>query len=179
MLTELAGGPSCLARESYQMRILKKMPMPNSSRNTQKIEPVDMHAFNTPDTILHPELSANINTTRLFSGVIRFIIYIALNGFFFSMAWWASRAGLGGMGNIFTIFPPILFAIFLFNRRICFFLAIIALFSGIVGPILVWSYGSIFIEGDMSAYGMLGTILGFYFIPIGIGLSIVGWLKTQ
>jgi hypothetical protein len=63
-------------------------------------------------------------------------------------------------------------------RRVCLGLATIALGLGILLPALVWGYASLFVHGDNSAYGMLGTICVILFAPAGFLLALFGMLKT-
>jgi len=53
----------------------------------------------------------------------------------------------------------------------------IGLVPGLAGPEAVWTYGSFYIKGDPSGYGMLVTLLAFVVIPVGTGLLLVGWRK--
>ena len=64
-------------------------------------------------------------------------------------------------------------------RRICIALGGIALLLGIVAPLGVWGYANLFVPGDRSGYGMLGTLMAILFAPGGIALTILGLLKAE
>lgn len=77
--------------------------------------------------------------------------------------------GLAVAGGITLLLP----------RRICLWLASIALFFGMGLPMLAWGYASYFVHGDTSGYGMLGTLCVILFAPAGVFLGLVGLLKSD
>ena len=103
-----------------------------------------------------------------------FFVYISL-----WIAWQLGMAGHGSAGNL-LIFAVLMGGACCFiTRRLCFVLGAIGLMLSIVGPLTVWTWGTIFVKGDPSGYGMLGTLLAFVFMPIGLGLVLVGWFKNK
>lgn len=68
---------------------------------------------------------------------------------------------------------------FVFPKWLCLALGGIALVLGIVAPLAIWSYAKVFVAGDSSSYGMLGTLLMVLFAPGGIALTLVGLLKGR
>ena len=109
---------------------------------------------------------------------MRFITYSALVLLALFISWHLGMSRHGSSGNLLAFGVIILGANYLLTKRQCLALGVIGFFLGIVGPAIVWSYGSVFIKGDSSEYGMLGTLLAFCFIPIGAGLAFVGWRKS-
>lgn len=63
-------------------------------------------------------------------------------------------------------------------RILCVWLTVTALFLGIVLPICVWGYGSLFVSGDPSGYGMFGTICMAVFAPAAIMLALFTFFKS-
>ena len=108
---------------------------------------------------------------------MRFITYSALVLFALYISWHLGMSRHGSFGHLLIFGVITLGANYLLTKRQCLALGVIGLVLGIVGPVVVWSYGSAFVKGDSSGYGMLGTLLAFCFIPIGAGLAFVGWRK--
>lgn len=75
--------------------------------------------------------------------------------------------GLGVSFAITTLLP----------RGLCFLLAAIALFLGVIAPLAIWSYANCFVPGDKSSYGMLGTILAVLFAPAGLAIGGLSFFK--
>jgi hypothetical protein len=95
------------------------------------------------------------------------------------MAWFLGRAAFGGLGNLLVLVTIVVGAFFLLKRRLCLILGVSSLVLGAAGSVLVWTWGSVFVHGDPSFHGMLGTILAVVFVPIGIGLILVGCIKRE
>lgn len=96
-----------------------------------------------------------------------------------TMAWLLGRAAFGWVGNLLVLAAIVIGSHFLLNRRMTLILGAASLVLGSVGSVLVWTWGSLFVQGDPSLHGMLGTILAVVFVPIGIGLILVGCIKRE
>jgi amino acid permease len=55
----------------------------------------------------------------------------------------------------------------------------VALFLGIIVPLGLWSYAEIFVSGDKSTQGMLGTICALLFAPAGILILLLSFFKND
>lgn len=108
---------------------------------------------------------------------MRLIIYIFLVFLSVCIAWQLGNAAHGSAGNLLLFTVVIFGANVLLTRFQCLALAAIALMFGLLAPVIVWTYGHLYIQGDSSGYGMLGTLLAVIFVPTGLGLSFVGWRK--
>lgn len=64
-------------------------------------------------------------------------------------------------------------------RRICLLVGGLLLLLGVVLPVGVWGYSALFVRGDPSAYGMLGTICVILFAPVGIVLMLLALAKKE
>jgi hypothetical protein len=64
-------------------------------------------------------------------------------------------------------------------RRFCIALGGIALLLGIAAPLGVWGYANLYVSGDPSGFGMLGTLMAILFAPGGIALTILGLMKAE
>ena len=64
-------------------------------------------------------------------------------------------------------------------RRAILLLALNALALGIAAPLVIWSYANTFVQGDRSAYGMLGTLMVILFAPSGVALTFLGLIKSD
>lgn len=106
--------------------------------------------------------------------LIGFILIVFLS---LSVAYLLGAAGPGVAVNFLILAVLIGGANYFLSRRMCFRLAGVSLFLGVLVPAGVWTYASMFIKGDSSGYGMLGTLLAFVFMPIGLGLVLLGWCK--
>ena len=58
-------------------------------------------------------------------------------------------------------------------------LGVIALLLGVAAPLVIWGYAYVFVPGDRSAYGMLGTILAILFAPGGVVLTLFSLVKVE
>jgi len=101
-----------------------------------------------------------------------FLIFLSL-----CAAWQLGGLGHGAAANLLVFGVVILGAYYLLSRRMCLALGAVGLVLGLAGPAAVWTYGSLYIKGDPSGYGMLGTLLAYVFIPVGAGLLLIGWRK--
>jgi hypothetical protein len=108
---------------------------------------------------------------------MRLIIYISLVFLSVCIAWQLGNAAHGSAGNFLILAVAIMGANFFLTRRQCLTFAAISLILGVLVPIIVWTYGHLYIQGDSSGYGMLGTLLVVVFVPTGLGLLFVGWRK--
>jgi len=105
------------------------------------------------------------------------IIYIFFVFLSLCIAWQLGKTAHGNAGNLLVFTVIILGANYCLTRRLCFALGAITLLLGFVAPTMIWTYGHFYIHCDPSGYGMIGTLLAFIFIPIGLGLALVGWRK--
>jgi len=72
-----------------------------------------------------------------------------------------------------------LLIVFLLPRKIALLLGLVALFLGIIVPLGLWSYAEIFVSGDKSTQGMLGTICALLFAPAGILILLLSFFKND
>ncbi len=110
---------------------------------------------------------------------MRILILVLLVFAACTTAWLLGRAAHGGLGNLLILAVIVISSHFLLKRRLTLLLGTTSLVLGAVGSVLVWTWGSLFVQGDPSFHGMLGTILAVAFVPIGLGLILVGCLKKE
>jgi len=77
--------------------------------------------------------------------LITFILLVFLS---FCIAYLLGMAAHGTIGNLLIFAVVIVGANYLLTRRLCFTLAATGLILGVLGPVVVWTYGSMFIKTD-------------------------------
>jgi hypothetical protein len=68
---------------------------------------------------------------------------------------------------------------FVLPRKIAFVLGLTALFLGIIVPLSLWGYAELFVLGDKSTQGMLGTICALLFAPSGVLITLFSFFKND
>jgi len=109
---------------------------------------------------------------------MRIVIYIVLIMLSMLIAWQLGLTNHGMTGNLLMLTTVILGAYYFLTRRERFLTGLTALGIGILGPPTLWTYGE-FLGGDTSTTGMIGTVLMIAFVPVGLGLVLIGWRKKK
>jgi len=94
------------------------------------------------------------------------------------IGWQLGLAKYGMIGNLIMLTTVILGAYYFLTRRECFVTGVTTLSLGLLVPPILWTYGK-FVGGDTSATGMLGTVLIIAFVPVGLGLLLIGWRRNE
>jgi len=109
---------------------------------------------------------------------MRIIIYVVLILLSMLIAWQLGLAKHGMTGNLLMLTTVLLGAYYFLTRRERFITGLAALGLGLLVPPMLWTYGE-FVGGDTSSTGMIGTVLMIAFVPIGLGLVLIGWRKNK
>lgn len=75
------------------------------------------------------------------------------------------------MSSLYIVFLFIfLFGYLCPNKRLRYVIGVLSLVIGRILPASLWTYDEIFVKGDKSFHGMMGTVIAIILIPPGIGL---------
>lgn len=83
------------------------------------------------------------------------------------------------LSNMAVFLCIFLFGYLLLNKKLCYVIGILSLATGVVLPVSLWTYAEFFVKGDKSFHGMMGTVVAFILIPSGLGLILMGFIKSK